>query len=150
MKRFLQTLFILFSILALAGCASMHPVHVDLRSSKVLNPDAEYHSLPVMVRVYQLKSRDQFDSASFYQLWQQYKTALGSSLLDTSTARLRPGQSKTIKLDKADGMQYLGVVAVYRQPASNHWRVIQKFGKGVPYIPQSISLSLVGNHIYLR
>lgn len=149
MKKLLYCLLWLFVLLATA-CSNLHPLHVELHGSRYLNPDAQYHSLPVMVKVYQLKTRDAFDAATFSQLWRQSKSVLGDSLVTSVSARLQPGESKTVRMSKTNETKYVGVMAVYRQPSSQHWRIIRKIGRGIPYIPQNITVSLTGNHVYLK
>ncbi len=64
--------------LALAGCSSTPPqttIEVTLAASDQINPNSAHQPSPVVVRVYELKSLDQFSAADFFQLYdtdQQY------------------------------------------------------------------------------
>ncbi len=71
-------------------------VDVDMRARADLNPDASGHPHPVAVRVYQLKDRARFDSASFNELLHHDRSVLGRDLQASVSAVVNPGASASV------------------------------------------------------
>ncbi len=96
-----------------------------LAASPSLNVDDDGHSLALVVRLYKLKSADSFLSAP-YQAFASpdaEKQRLGEDLIEVREIQLVPGQ----KIDTIEKVgreaSYLGVVALYRAPSPQHWKV---------------------------
>jgi type VI secretion system protein VasD len=109
--------------LTLAGCADVPipfmkppPTLIEAKAvtSLQLNPDARKRASPVVVRVYELKSRAQFDAADFISLFERDKDVLGSELAARDEFVMRPGESKDIAKAPAPETKFLAVLVGFR------------------------------------
>ncbi len=117
--------------MALAGCASntdkdvaREPVKLDLtiKAASSVNPDDQKRAAPVIVRVYELKNPDAFNTADFFSLQDKDKTLLGDDMAERDQFQLRPGDQKTIRRDANAGVTTLGIIAAYRDLPNSVWR----------------------------
>ncbi|TXC80111.1 type VI secretion system lipoprotein TssJ [Paraburkholderia azotifigens] len=116
--------------LGLAACTSdpSKGVHESVRldlsiaASSGVNPDDEKRAAPVVVRVYELKNADAFNSADFFSLQDKDKVMLADDLVVRDQFQLRPGEHKTIQRDADQATTMLGVIAAYRDLPNSVWR----------------------------
>lgn len=99
---------------------------VQLQPTGTINQDDAGASLPVLVRVYQLKGKDKFQQATFKMLWKNEKDALEGDLLDRKEITVHPETNADLYLDVdlKHGAAFLGVMALFRQPDVDGWRQI--------------------------
>lgn len=111
------------SVLGLAGCAKdsipfMKPdptvIDAQVVASLQANPDARKRPSPVMVRIYELKARNQFDAADFISLFERDKDLLGSELVVRDEFVLRPGETKELKRQPQADTKFLAVLVGFR------------------------------------
>jgi type VI secretion system protein VasD len=111
--------------LALVGCADIpipfakpKPIPTAIQAKVVAspqaNPDARKRPSPVVVRVYELKSRAQFDSADFITLFERDKDLLGSELVVRDEFVLRPGETRDIVRQPGPDTKFLAVLVGFR------------------------------------
>lgn len=151
MKRLMLILLAFVAIVLLTGCATVHPVNVKIKGHKKMNPNDQKKSLPVVVNIFQLKSREAFDSSSFYQLWKNPKAALGGDFINRNTVHISPGQTKNITIERKDETKYIAALAVFRHPSSHDWRSATEITKwSPPYVPQHIRVDVVNNRIDVK
>ncbi|MCG7404284.1 MULTISPECIES: type VI secretion system lipoprotein TssJ [Caballeronia] len=89
-------------------------VDVDMRARADLNPDASGHPHPVAVRVYQLKDRARFDSASFNELLHHDRSVLGRDLQASVSAVVNPGASASVSQPMQKETAFIAIAAFYR------------------------------------
>ena len=89
-----------------------------------LNPDLKSRSSPVVVRVYELKSANQFSSADFMSLFEQDKTVLASDIVNREEFVIRPGDTQTIDKLLPPEAQAIGVMAAFRDLNRAQWRAL--------------------------
>ena len=113
-------------MLTVACSGGKQEVRVALVSSEVLNLDDSGASLPVVVRVYQLRSKEAFERASFRTLWKSDKEHLQGDLIERKEIVLRPESEVIVELeiDKKKGAAYLGVMALFREASGDRWKTI--------------------------
>src|SRR3974390_3469030 len=58
------------------------------------NPDPNGRPLPVVVRVYELKSTAAFDSADFFSLWDKDQGTLGPEMISRDEYSMTPNEEK--------------------------------------------------------
>ena len=103
--------------LSLAGCGGPSPLNVRAVAPVNLNEQGE--SLPVRLRIYELKDRSQFLAASFNDLWLDDRKALGPDrLADPRYLVVQPGKADDAALrydliEVATGTRFIGVMALY-------------------------------------
>lgn len=98
-------------------------VIIEVEASKELNPDSNGRPSPVVVRLYQLKSADAFNSALFDDLYYDGDEILGADLITVREINVFPGTKELLpKEDTALDAQYLGILAAYRDIDNAIWR----------------------------
>lgn len=125
---------------------------VLLVPTETINQDDAGASLPVLVRVYQLKGKDKFQHATFKMLWKNDKDVLEGDLLDRKEMTVNPEMKTELSLDVdvKHGAAYLGVMALFRQPDVDGWKQITEASSSAfnPMTPK-IKVRLDKNRITL-
>lgn len=82
--------------------------------------------MSVIVRVYQLKNRERFERADFRALWKNDEKVLEGDLLERQEVTVYPATKTSVELqvDQKKGVQFLGVMALFRKPEGELWRQI--------------------------
>lgn len=116
-------------VLQVSGCASKPPpkptsISVDVVAAPDANRDASGRSLPIVVRIYELKSLGNFEAADFFALYNQDQTILGADLLAREEVNLRPGLQRNITRPTDPGANYLGAIGAFREIDSSSWRAV--------------------------
>ncbi|MFI4956476.1 MAG: type VI secretion system lipoprotein TssJ [Gammaproteobacteria bacterium] len=134
---------ILSMIILLLGCGSPK-VKVNVAADQSINQDNQQRSLPVVMRVYQLSSKTKFEHADFKQLWKQDMELLGTELLSREEYLIHPGELSTLKVTKQDNVQYIGVVALFRDNVQNHWRLLKPVSQSglAPHFSNSMAVNV--------
>lgn len=122
MQRFIKVWIGILLVGLLAGCTSA--MYVNFNADHQLNPNQQHRALPVQVNIYQLSDKDAFQQATFRELWQQDKQALGSSLISKRQVIIKPGDTTKVKITRDKNCHYIGIVALFRKPDGDSWRVI--------------------------
>lgn len=133
MRRVTDALVLILAVAALgvlAGCpkkvASFLPTKLEARvvASASLNPDPSGRASPLVVRMYELKDKDAFERADFFDLFDNESATLGSDLVARDEIQMEPGQQRKIERRLDDATMYLGVVAAYRDLDNADWRSV--------------------------
>lgn len=105
--------------------ASDQNVSLELYAGKNINPDSSGNPLALLVKLYVLKDVNAFEQADFDTFLQpdSVRDALGSDLVKERETMLVPGQKYTTHVPLMPQGGYLGVVALFRNPASERWRM---------------------------
>ena len=100
-------------------------VALHLHAAARLNVDGRGQPLALLVRVYKLRQRGAFEQAPYAAFLspEAERAAFGPDLLEASEVTLVPGQHLDLDQVLAREAGYLGVVALFRTPASRAWRV---------------------------
>lgn len=111
----------------LSACVSLPkaPLNVQIKASNHLNPDASQRSLPVRLKLYQLKDATLFKEATFRQLWKADTNVLGDTLLEKKELTINPGETQSITMPRRQDARYLGVAGMFRKPTGHHWKEIK-------------------------
>lgn len=90
-----------------------------------LNSGNGERALAAVVKVYHLRSANRFERAPFDAFLdeEREREALGADLLSVSEIVLTPGAQHEIEEQLEAEADVLGVVALFRAPASNRWRL---------------------------
>ena len=116
----------------LSGCASLPSlfkpdptlIEAKVAASMQLNPDARKRASPVVVRVYELKSRAQFDATDFITLFERDKEVLGAELIARDEFVLRPGEVKDIAKQPVPETRFLAVLVGFRDLEKSRSRAV--------------------------
>ncbi|TCU92996.1 type VI secretion system lipoprotein TssJ [Paracandidimonas soli] len=113
----------------LAACASTSsklasPYVVEVEAGKAVNPTEDGRAAPVQVTVYELSSRQAFDHADFFALFERPREALAQDLLHLEQFVLQPGESRSIERPGKLEAKWLGVVVAFRDIDNAGWREV--------------------------
>lgn len=100
-------------------------VPLRLHAGDNLNAGTGREPLSLVVRVYQLRDRERFERAPFDVFVDEQREidVLGSDVLAVTEFLLAPGQRHEVLEQLPVDGRYLGVVALFRQPAPVRWRL---------------------------
>lgn len=131
----------------LTGCPK-EPTRVSMvmTAASDVNPDSKGQALSVVVRVYQLKDRGRLESADYNAMLNSDRETLSDDMLDRQERVVQPGTQEMLEVRANQLANYLGVVALFRNPQGDTWRRVIPIGKGKT---QKVTLSLQEQNIVL-
>ena len=98
---------------------------IDFIARHALNQNERGQSLSTVVRIYQLRDKQKFESALYRDLLNQDKTVLGDDLLETKEVSIRPGEAVAIDSEIHKDMDYIGVVVFFnRADNEQDWKML--------------------------
>lgn len=106
-------------LLMVGGCKSSSEVQVRVTGE----PDMRNAT---RVRIYQLSSQANFETARFVDLFRDDDAVLGAELLQKEQVQIFPDQAQTLLIEPSQDAQYIGVAADVREPEGNAWRTIHE------------------------
>jgi type VI secretion system VasD/TssJ family lipoprotein len=109
-----------------AACPSPEPLRINLRATAHLNLSEKGEALATVVRVYQLKGTGKISVASFDDLLDHDKDALGEDFVAMQELTVNPGATLDPPLVRSPEATHVAIVALFRKPASTTWRTIEK------------------------
>jgi len=100
-------------------------VAIRLHASPNLNAGAGTQPLALVVRIYKLRQPAAFQQMPFDGFLSLHgeRESLGNDLLEVKEVMLIPGQRYEIVEKVTREAYYIGVVALFRAPAENRWRL---------------------------
>lgn len=132
---------------ALSAC-SVSKMKVSVATDPLLNLDDHQHSLPVVLRIYQLSDPRLFQSAHFSALWKEDAAVLAHDMLAREEILLQPGQSQVFHINWQKETEYVAALALFRDTRQERWRVIQPAKKGLT--GRYLHLALKDNNITIQ
>ncbi|NEX22969.1 type VI secretion system lipoprotein TssJ [Thiorhodococcus mannitoliphagus] len=106
-------------------------LNIEIRAAADANRGPSGKGLPVVVRVYTLKSPGVFTTTDFYSLYDKEGALLGADLIARDEVTLAPGQSRPLERQLDPGAGYLGAVAAFRDIDHSRWRETLRLNPGV-------------------
>jgi type VI secretion system VasD/TssJ family lipoprotein len=137
-KRLKFAELVVLGVLAVAGglaacahappppCSEPEPLRVNLKASAHLNPSEKGEALATVVRVYQLKGTGKIGVASFDDLLDHDRDALGEDFVAVQEVTLSPAATLDPPLVRSPEATHVAVVALFRKPTSTTWRALEK------------------------
>jgi type VI secretion system protein VasD len=126
-----STVLLIAVLAGLASCASKPPppkppakTIITVTAAATVNPAANGHPAPVVVRLYRLNSDVAFKGAEFFPLFDDDKRVLAAELVARDEYELAPGESKTQELVLPPEVRFLGAMAAFRDIRNSTWRAI--------------------------
>ncbi len=96
----------------------------ELAASYGVNPDPNGRPSPLVVRLYELRERDAFDSADFFTLYEQDVIRLETDIVVRDEFELKPGERREILRELHPQTRFLGALAAYRDLDMAEWRAV--------------------------
>ena len=104
--------------------AKVKQMNLVIASRSALNQDERGVSLPVVLRIYQLKDSKAFETATYAQLLAGTGDALKADVLARAEVTLGPAATVRLSEPMPDDAQYVGVVAFFRDQANAEWQLV--------------------------
>lgn len=119
----------LATLSALPACSLFKPttiteVQLKAVAAANVNPDVRKRPSPIVIRVYELKARTQFDALDFLSLTERDKDILGADLLSREEFVMRPGETKAMVKKVSPEAKFIGITAGYRDLERAQWRAV--------------------------
>lgn len=125
-------------VLLASGCSSAPPppavLTLNIIGASGQNPDPTGSSAPVAVRVYQLNDPAKFERSDVFALTEREQQTLGPEDQGSEEFVLRPGETRTIKRELKPGVQFIGVVVLFRNIDQAHWRAVSPVAASGPSV----------------
>ncbi|WP_431225744.1 type VI secretion system lipoprotein TssJ [Serratia sp. L9] len=118
-------------------------LHLDFTARSAMNNNQSGAPLATIVRVYQLKDRQAFDSTDYHSLFAADSQAIKADLLVERDLRITPEGSVSLDMPMEEATQYVAVAAMFWSPdeVNNTWRVVLKREDLEPDQPRQIELN---------
>ena len=101
-----------------------------ISASSDINPDIQGKASSVIVRVYQLSNKINFENATYDALFDSDHNALGTEYITLNEYLVDPDSKKEIDLKISENAKYIGVVVGYRSIDMVTWRTIMEVPEG--------------------
>lgn len=120
---------VLIISLFLGACASNTEQKVkfsySINATEDINPDRNGSPSSVVVRVFQLSNKGNFDAALYEDLFNGSTNVLGAEMIAVNDHLIDPGSSQTFNADISANTQHIGVAVGYRSLDQVTWKAIQ-------------------------
>ena len=135
LHRLAIALFGFAVVMSLSACIKDSPTILkgNVVAAEGANPDDRGNALPVVVRYYELKTTKAFESAGFFDIYDEAPATLGEDMLGWGEIEMIPGDTKPIRVELNAETRFVGFVVAYRNIEDSAWR-----GK-LPVRPQSVN-----------
>ena len=111
------------------------PLTLALAASPRSNALASGEGRPVQVRVYQLKSDARLRTASFEDVWQSDTKVLEGEVVSSEQHTIFPGSKQTITVAPKPDANFVGLVALFREPQGKDWLLTYEIAPPHPQPP---------------
>lgn len=113
--------------MALSGCAGTPSVKTNslefaIEADQEININTNGEAAPVVLRLYELKSKSIFEQASFFELLDGDTAKLGADLVAKREFEVKPGEKSTFTRDSPSDAKHVGVIAGFREIETAQWR----------------------------
>lgn len=128
-RLFCRNLLILPGLAALGGCGGAASVKTNsleftIQADQEINLNENNEPSPIVIRVYELKTKTAFEQASFFELLDSDTTKLGTELVAKREFEVKPGDKSTFTRDSPTDAKHIGVIAGFRQIEAATWRSV--------------------------
>jgi type VI secretion system protein VasD len=111
------------------GCASTAksmptPYAVTIRIDDGVNPDGRGQAAPILVKVFELKSSGNFETADYFALQDRDRETLMTELVNADQAIMRSGEERVFKREAGLDSRAIGIIAGYRKLEAARWRIV--------------------------
>jgi type VI secretion system protein VasD len=107
-------------------CTDPEAFGIRITAAGLINPGEHGEPLATVVRIYQLKRPEKLTGASFDDILDRDKEALGSDLCEVQEVTLSPGETIPRAVKRAPDAGFIAAVALYRRPKGNDWRAVKQ------------------------
>jgi len=123
----IRLLSLFCTLLILFGCAStpkQRSLEGGIYTSSDLNPDRNGRPSPVVLRIYQLSSKDNFANADFFTLYDDAEALLSKDLINVEERELLPGAHYEYDVELEPKTEYVGILVAYKEIDKAKWNSV--------------------------
>ena len=128
----------------------MRKVSYQIEASQAINPDDYQNSLPVQLKLNQLKDMEKFQQVTFRQLWKVDRKVLADQLVSVSSITVSLNEKIVFKQDGKEGTKYIGVVALFRHPKLGVWRSYKPVDSKPTSLILPMQIIIEGNNVRIK
>lgn len=126
-RLFCRNMLTLPGLAALGSCGGTPSVKTNsleftIQADQEINLNERGEPSPILLRVYELKTKSAFEQASFFELLDSDTTKLGADLVAKREFEVKPGDKSTVTRDSPTDAKHIGVIAGFRQIEAATWR----------------------------
>jgi type VI secretion system protein VasD len=114
--------------LALARCAAPPPppavLELVIAAGRDQNPNPSSQPAAVKLYLYQLSATGKFESADVFALVERASATLGQDMMALEDISVAPGETRTLERQLKHDVQFLGVIALFRDIDRAKWRAV--------------------------
>ncbi|WP_213877356.1 type VI secretion system lipoprotein TssJ [Pseudomonas sp. dw_358] len=102
-------------------------LHLDFTARPALNTDSSdvrALSVPVLLRVYQLRDSQALTQSAYQQLLADDNSVLGAALLTEHQVIVKPGEGAQLSVPLAEQASAVAVVGLFRDARGSDWRLL--------------------------
>jgi type VI secretion system protein VasD len=108
----------------LPPCNASEPLNVTITAARRLNLGEKGEPLATVVRLYQLKKVAKFEQASFDDVLDHDRDAMGDDLISVQEVTVNPGERLAPVVTRGADASILAAVALFREPSGSAWRAV--------------------------
>ncbi|UXY14573.1 type VI secretion system lipoprotein TssJ [Chitiniphilus purpureus] len=145
-----NTLFAVLGAMVITGCASGPKEYpISGTADPIINRDISGKPLSIVVRLYQLKDKNEFNRLTFDTAasGKSDTELFGSEFVARTELQLIPGATQNVTDQLQPEAKYLGVIGFFRKPDAQNWRFLVDAdavrSKGLAFVVQDCYLRLV-------
>lgn len=125
---------------------SVKVLHLDFTAREALNTDTKENqafSVPVVLRIYQLTDRQQFDQLSYEALLKNGDSLLKNDRLTQQDRVLKPGGDVSLDMPMETETRFVAVVGLFRDPDQNQqrWKLVMLRSDLDPNLPRIVEVA---------
>lgn len=132
-NKAILNLLSIFYFVAISACstkeevvvpAAPNPTILDLyfTTGTHLNPDIEGRASPLVIRFYQFKAVDKFNTSDFFALYDNDTVILGPDMVFRKELEIMPNSSRQMSLEINPDARYFAVFAAFRNLDTAQWK----------------------------
>jgi len=95
-----------------------------IQASTTINPDVRDRPSPVVTRLYELESVEDFSNADFFDLYDDRLVSLASKINRRDEFAIMPLEKLTVERQLRPTTRFIGVIAAYRNIDGTSWRAV--------------------------
>jgi type VI secretion system protein VasD len=110
----------------------VEPLRLSIEAAPQVNLDEKGKPLPTTLRIYQLKDTAKLETATFDDLLDHDKDTIGPDLVGVQEVVINPGERIEPPIVRHAEADFVGVLALFRNPAGTFWRLSRPLPPGDP------------------
>ncbi|WP_347821368.1 type VI secretion system lipoprotein TssJ [uncultured Planktomarina sp.] len=156
MNHFIRPILITMALASLVACATPKEVAARAPVNKTLTVQAgpsvnNYNnsSNPIVIRLYQLNSRSEFETAGFWQIFNGGAPELAGVVVNVrSLSPLYPGEHRLVSIDLEPDVFYLGAFAEFADFGTQQFRHVVPINEEL--LDDGVTVSVTASGISLQ